>query len=79
MGAVWRAVKVFPSNATDVQMADFQKEVVILKSCRDRNIVQFLGACITDTQTCLVTECVQLQNISCKHALRSWDGNSTQL
>ena len=50
------AVKVFPANATDVQMADFQKEVVILKSCRDRNIVQFLGACITDTQTCLVTE-----------------------
>jgi len=50
------AVKVFPSNATDVQMAEFQKEVVILKSCRDRNIVQFLGACITDTQTCLVTE-----------------------
>lgn len=50
------AVKVFPSNATDMQMADFQKEIVILKSCRDRNIVQFLGACITETQTCLVTE-----------------------
>lgn len=51
------AVKVFPSDATDIQMADFQKEVVILKSCRDRNIVQFLGACVTDTQTCLITEC----------------------
>lgn len=50
------AVKVFPSDATEIQLADFQKEVVILKSCRDRNIVQFLGACVTDTQTCLVTE-----------------------
>lgn len=54
------AVKVFPSDATDMQMAEFQKEVVILKSCRDRNIVQFLGACVTDTQTCLVTECEHL-------------------
>lgn len=53
------AVKVFPSNATDLQMAEFQKEVVILKSCSDRNIVQFLGACVTDTQTCLITECAR--------------------
>ena len=49
------AVKVFPSNATDVQLEEFQREVVILKSCRDRNIVQFLGACIEDGQTFLVT------------------------
>ena len=34
------AVKVFPSNASQVQMEDFQREVIILKSCRDRNIVQ---------------------------------------
>ena len=49
------AVKVFPSNATDVQLEEFQREVVILKSCRDRHVVQFLGACIEDGQTFLVT------------------------
>ena len=49
------AVKVFPSNATDVQQGEFQREVVILKSCRDRNIVQFLGACVEAGQTFLVT------------------------
>jgi len=49
------AVKVFPSNATDVQQEEFQREVVILKSCRDRNIVQFLGACVEAGQTFLVT------------------------
>jgi len=57
------AVKVFPSDATDMQMAEFQKEVVILKSCRDRNIVQFLGACVTDTQTCLVTEFMEMGDL----------------
>ena len=31
-------------------------QVMILRSCRDRNIVQFLGACVTDDQLMLVTE-----------------------
>ena len=34
------AVKVFPLTASAEQHADFQREVVLLKSCRDGNIVQ---------------------------------------
>ena len=62
------AIKVFTAEATELQMEDFEKELVILKSCRDRNIVQFLGACITDSQTCLVTECDRPQALSTLHA-----------
>ena len=31
-------------------------QVTILKACRDRNIVQFIGACHKDGQLMLVTE-----------------------
>ena len=34
------AVKVFPLTASAEQHAEFQREVVLLKSCRDGNIVQ---------------------------------------
>lgn len=34
----------------------FMQEISILKSCRDRNIVQFIGACLQPEQTMLVTE-----------------------
>ena len=40
------AVKVFHDVHNTMQQADILREVAILKSCRDRNIVQFLGACI---------------------------------
>lgn len=33
-------------------------QVAILESCRDRNIVQFLGSCTDSAQTLLVTESV---------------------
>jgi hypothetical protein len=36
------AVKVFPLTANAEQHAEFQREVVLLKSCRDGNIVQVL-------------------------------------
>ena len=54
MGAV--AVKVIALDASEQQRADFEREVRILESCRDRNIVQFLGSCADGTQTLLVTE-----------------------
>lgn len=50
------AVKVIAFDASDKQRADFEKEVKILESCRDRNIVQFLGSCADGNQTLLVTE-----------------------
>jgi Protein tyrosine and serine/threonine kinase len=52
------AVKIFPTHATPQQHAEFQREVVLLKSCRDGNIVQFLGASQTESQTLMITECV---------------------
>lgn len=39
------AVKVFHDMHTTVEEADILREVAILKGCRDRNIVQFYGAC----------------------------------
>eukprot|EP00891_Asterochloris_glomerata_P008483 jgi/Astpho2/8483/Aster-05527 len=33
-----------------------KQEIAVLKACRDRNIVQFVGACIQPTETLLVTE-----------------------
>jgi serine/threonine protein kinase len=51
------AVKIFPTHATPQQHAEFQREVVLLKSCRDGNIVQFLGASQTENQTLMITEC----------------------
>ena len=39
------AVKVFPLTANAEQHAEFQREVVLLKSCRDGNIVQV--TCVT--------------------------------
>ncbi len=54
------AVKIFPTHATPQQHAEFQREVVLLKSCRDGNIVQFLGASQTEHQTLMITECVSV-------------------
>ncbi|KAK9786673.1 hypothetical protein WJX73_005253 [Symbiochloris irregularis] len=34
----------------------FEREILLLKSCRDRNIVQFLGACMQPDSLMLVTE-----------------------
>lgn len=31
----------------------FEREIMLLKSCRDRNIVQFLGACMQVGCPCL--------------------------
>eukprot|EP00884_Botryococcus_braunii_P010360 jgi/Botrbrau1/19325/Bobra.0073s0056.1 len=39
------AVKVFHDVHSIVEEADILREVAILKGCRDRNIVQFYGAC----------------------------------
>ena len=50
------AVKVFKEEATrgaitslnsPYHAAQFRQEISILKSCHDKNIVQFIGACLT--------------------------------
>ncbi|KAK9812676.1 hypothetical protein WJX72_001681 [[Myrmecia] bisecta] len=56
------AIKIFQNVV--VKSADhlldqrqaIKKEVSILKSCHDRNIVQFIGACMQEGKTILVTE-----------------------
>jgi len=53
------AVKMFHDVHNNMQQADILREVAILKSCRDRNIVQFLGACILDERILLVTELME--------------------
>lgn len=37
-------------------LVDFRREIAILKSCRDANVVQFIGASLGPDQTMLVTE-----------------------
>ncbi|KAL4424052.1 hypothetical protein ABPG75_001353 [Micractinium tetrahymenae] len=49
------AVKVFQTQ-DDVPVADFWKEVSILRTCRHRNIVRFQGACVDGDTTMMVTE-----------------------
>ncbi len=39
------AVKVFFDVHSAREEADILREVAILKGCRDRNVVQFYGAC----------------------------------
>lgn len=40
------AVKIFFDVHTAREEADILREVAILKGCRDRNVVQFYGACL---------------------------------
>ena len=54
------AVKIFTDQAraeacSGDKAAEFRREIAILKGCRDRNIVQFIGACLQEGRTILVT------------------------
>lgn len=43
---------------------DFHKEIALLKSCKDPNIVNFLGAVISADQTMLITEYMEGGNLA---------------
>jgi hypothetical protein len=43
---------------------DFHKEIALLKSCKDPNIVSFLGAVISADQTMLITEYMEGGNLA---------------
>ncbi|GAB4814550.1 hypothetical protein N2152v2_001596 [Parachlorella kessleri] len=60
------AVKVLlaSSDLRQMAMAEFRKEIAILKACRDVNIVQFVGAHISSDKTMLVTEYMEGGNLS---------------
>lgn len=44
------------SRASTVRSDVFKQEIAILKSCHDRNIVQFIGACLQPDCTIMVME-----------------------
>lgn len=56
------AVKVVTSENPEQQMR-FIREIAILKSCRDPNIVQFLGASVLRQQTFMVMQVTVTQSI----------------
>jgi serine/threonine protein kinase len=44
------------SKASTARLDIFKQEIAILKSCHDRNIVQFIGACLQPDCTIMVME-----------------------
>jgi serine/threonine protein kinase len=46
---------------TSVAQNKFCREVAILRSCRNSNIVQFQGACVDQGATMLVTEFMEVR------------------
>lgn len=70
------AVKLFFKIGEPKQQEEVLKEISILKSCRDRHVLNFLGACIVEGQIVLVTEFMEsgdLWNALRKdHGLWSW-------
>ncbi|BDA51135.1 probable serine/threonine-protein kinase STY8 at C-terminar half [Coccomyxa sp. Obi] len=65
------AVKIFTDQVTAEHQARyaeaFRREIFILRSCHDRNIVQFIGACLQEGQTILVQE--YMENGDLFHAI----------
>ena len=48
---------MIPSSRASAARSDiFKQEIAILKSCHDRNIVQFIGACLQPDCTIMVME-----------------------
>ncbi len=48
---------LLPSSRASAARSDvFKQEIAILKSCHDRNIVQFIGACLQPDCTIMVME-----------------------
>ncbi|KAL4437441.1 hypothetical protein ABPG75_004580 [Micractinium tetrahymenae] len=60
------AVKVLLTalDMRQMAMAEFRREVAILRACRDVNIVQFIGAHLGPDQTMLVTEYLEGGNLA---------------
>ncbi len=45
----------------------FRREIFILRSCHDRNIVQFLGACLQARRTLSLNGCQPCRSTSLQH------------
>lgn len=62
-------MKVFHDIPTPEERVDILREVAILKECRDRHVVNFLGACVVDEQVMLVMEYMEAGDLW--HAIRN--------
>lgn len=51
-----RSSSSYAASRAAVRSDVFKQEIAILKSCHDRNIVQFIGACLQPNCTVLVME-----------------------
>ncbi|PRW21099.1 serine threonine- kinase [Chlorella sorokiniana] len=62
------AVKVLGASVESARKMmddeDFYREIMILRACRDTNILQFQGACFKDDRTLLVTEYMEGGNLT---------------
>lgn len=52
------------ANSDAIAQTDFRREMTILRSCRDANIVQFQGAHVSPEETLLVTEYMEGGNLA---------------
>lgn len=57
------AVKIVPGMDNRSSFEDFWYEVSLLRACRDANVVQFIGACVTGEEAYLVTELMELGDL----------------
>ncbi|KAK9825465.1 hypothetical protein WJX81_005752 [Elliptochloris bilobata] len=66
------AVKIFFDVHTAREEADILREVAILKGCRDRNVVQFYGACLEPENGCIMIVTEYMEHGDLWHALQSF-------
>lgn len=69
------AVKVLTGMENSRRRDEFIREVTLLRSCRDHNIVQFIGACIQGEEAMLVTEFMEFGDLWRAATLRSPRGD----
>lgn len=50
------AIKVFKKKDKKLNMENFLKEVEILSGLKHKNVILYMGVCITDSQYMIITE-----------------------
>ncbi|KAL3871837.1 hypothetical protein ACJMK2_039809 [Sinanodonta woodiana] len=58
------AVKILRTNADDRARADFVREIKVMSSLKDFNIVRVLGVCTTEEPICMIVEYMQYGDLN---------------
>ncbi|KAK3610982.1 hypothetical protein CHS0354_015099 [Potamilus streckersoni] len=58
------AVKILRTNADDRARADFLREIKVMSSLKDFNIVRVLGVCTTEEPICMIVEYMQYGDLN---------------